>query len=567
MNARDNKNTVFVVEAQAEVTQRSGPTRLDGATNPLPQRSADRDGRRWGPGSLPRRRATSLLTDLGSSLLTQALIVLGNVVTLRIAAQVMTPDAVGELALGRRVLVFLSPPLLLGLNIGLPRILAAQVREVRLLHATTVAGWGAGVIAALVAAVLILGRPDALATILFGNAQHVRLIQPLIVMIVGQQIFMLTFAVFRGRLQVRQGNVLQLLHAGVVPVVAVLSVGRGGASAALWGIGVGTCCMAALGTIVLLRSIRWEFCRRDVVESFRTLMRFGLPRVPGDLANAGLYALGPLLAAHELDLHAAGMLAIGLQLVTLVAAAFSPLGMVLLPRLSRALVQEGEEHVRALLPAAIGVVIYASALMSALGAGFGNTVLAWVLSAEYRLDPLGLGLLALAAGANVIVVVLRSWNDAANFRPVNAINAMIALSVQVASWCILGRILIDRPFVAICGATAAGFVLQAILTLRAICRRFQLKSGPSAWMRWVTVQLLLAITIVILSSQLPSRGTIAAIVAQLLAVTAWLLSLLLVRERCFLDLFQRVRAGRSVASSADCDRDAAGIMEEREGAA
>jgi O-antigen/teichoic acid export membrane protein len=496
-------------------------------------------------------RAASFMTDLGSSLLTQALVVAGNLVTLRLAAHLMTPDAVGELALGRRVLIFLSPPLLLGLSVGLPRTLGSQHSEPRLMHATAIAGWTSGLFTAFVASAIIVAKPAALAQILFGSAQHADLVLPLVAMIIGQQAFMLTFAVFRGRLQVRRGNALQILHAALIPVAAVLLIGRGGqATSALWMIGAGTCLLALLSAVVLFRSIRWDFTRSEIRASFDILMRYGLPRVPGDLANAGLYALGPLLAAHSLDMHAAGMLAIGLQFVTVLAAAFTPLGLVLLPRLSRTLARHGDERVREILPMAIAVVSYASVFMVLLGAAFGNTWLTWVLSPAYRIHPVGLALLAVAAGANVVVVVLRSWNDAAHFRPVNAVIAAIALAAQVVFWIVLKAALPGNRFVAICAALSASFVLQAFLTLGAIGRRFGLGTSPGRWVRWVAVQLAIGSFIVLLAHLTGSRGPIAGLVAQVAACAAWVLTLRIFGEHCFVDLWRRVRPSRRASQTA-----------------
>jgi O-antigen/teichoic acid export membrane protein len=489
-------------------------------------------------------KVASFLSDLGSSLLTQAFVVVGNLATLRLAARAMTPDQVGELALGRRVLVFLIPLLLVGLGVGLPRTLGSLHTDRRREHATAMAGWLFGIMVALAAAGIILAYPAALARLLFGSAEQQHLVRPLIVMIIGQQAFMLTFAVFRGRLQIRRANLLQALHAGMIPVASVLLIGRSGAVDTLWTIGASTCLLAVLSAVVLFKSLQWNFSWQDYRASLHSLLSYGIPRVPGDLANAGLYALGPLLAAHALDMRAAGMLAIGLQFVTVVAAAFGPLGLVLLPRLSRTLARQGENGVRQSLPAAIGAVCYASGFMALFGAAFGNTCLTWVLSPDFRIVPVGLALLALAAGGNVVVVVLRSLNDAAYFRPVNAANAGIALGVQAGLWWILSHSSIGRTFVAICAAIAVSFFVQALLTLAALCKRFDLRAPARAWIRWVAVQGFTLIVMMASSRFLGDRRDGVALLVQALSFGTWILVLRLLGVRCFGELLIRVQSSR-----------------------
>jgi O-antigen/teichoic acid export membrane protein len=489
----------------------------------------------------------SLWVDLGSSLFTQLLVVLGNVLSLRLAAQVMSPDGVGELAFGRRVLVFLTPVLLLGMGVGLPRTLGNVYEEPRRVHATTAAGWSFGILVALVAAAVVHANPEALARVFFGSAQHLHLVEPLVLMILGQQAFLLTFAVLRGRLQIRRANLLQVLHAGMVPVVAVTLVGSNGAASTLKMIGMATTVLAGLSVVVLWRSIRFDFSLQVLRASLATLLRYGLPRVPGDVANAGLYALGPLLAAHAMDLGAAGMLAIGLQLLTVIAAAFSPLGMVLLPRLSRALAGDSDERVRQALPTAVAVVAYAGAFMAVFGAAFGNTWLGWVLGPEFRIDRYGLALLALAAGANVLVVVLRSWNDAAYFRPVNAVNALLALAIQFVSWWVLRRTGAVDAFVAICAAIAISFLVQALLTLAAIAHRFHLGVSPRIVARWIAVQAILCATVAVLPYRGALRGAFGVFLGQVVALGAWLLVLRWLGEPCFGVLLRGVRNSRRPA--------------------
>jgi len=208
--------------------------------------------------------------------------------------------------------------------------------------------------------------------------------------------------------------------------------------------------------------------------SLRELVHYGAPRVPGDLAAAGMYAIGPILVAHQIDLQAAGLLAVGMSLITVLSAAFGPIGLVLLPRLSQQLADNRESEIRARLPVLVGATVLLASSIAIAGALFGNTWMSWILNDSFSFQSRDLALLMIAAGANVVFVVLRSLIDAAEFRPLNAVHTTVSLGVLLLVWVCASQFRSTGAFPDICLAIAASFVTLAVLTLQRVSKRFEL---------------------------------------------------------------------------------------------
>lgn len=427
-----------------------------------------------------KRRAgahRALIGDFTTSLFTQALVVGCNLATLKCAALLMSVDDVGRFVLLRRVMIFLAPLLLLGLGVGLPRSLGRQnagpqrdVYGAGLL----LSGWGLGTLVAVAVASLLALFPRPAAELLLGGGENAALIQPLAWMVLGYQVFMLVYAVRRGRLEIQRANLLQALQIALLPLLVVIWRGEDGAEAVLQTLGISSVVLAVGASVVMLRGVDFDAARRHARAALRELTHYGLPRVPGDLAAAGLYAVGPILVAHRLDLHAAGLLAVGMSMITVLSAAFGPLGLVLLPRLSQRLAQGQEDVVRRRLPLLLASTVSVSVFIAVSGALFGKTWIGWILNDSFVFPALDLSLLMIAAGANVVFVMLRSVIDAAMFQPRNAVHTSISLGALVVVWAGASTVGAGGAFREICLATAVGFVTLAILTLLCVMRRFHL---------------------------------------------------------------------------------------------
>jgi O-antigen/teichoic acid export membrane protein len=481
-------------------------------------------------------------------------VVCGSVYVLRLAAQVMDPMGVGEFALVRRIQVFLSPLLMLGLFVGLPRSLGRLSRDPSRSASTVVAAWSIGTPAMALIVGLLICFPEVFARLLFGTGGSSRLMWPLILLLVGNQVFQLVFAEMRGRLQIRKANALMVVQVALLPPIVVILLGPRGAQTMLVGLGAATVAVSAVFACVYLRTVPRLACAGDVRASLRELCAYSLPRVPGDLAVSGLFALGPILAAHSLDLRAAGSLAIGMSLVTALSAGFAPIGLVLLPRLSLALSRTDESALRARLSLLMSMVSYGAAFTLIAGSALGNPWLRSVMGADYVFGSMTMTLLVAAAAANVVFVTLRSVLDAAYFRPLNAIHSCIALAALVFTWICCQRLASDQPLVSVCLAIAVGFGALAVLTLVAVARRFGMGLKPVAVARWIVVQGTLVGATMALERF--TSATLTLVGVSLALVVVWLGAMRLFSvswpaelQRYLVSTLRRAPAGRSAPRS------------------
>ena len=486
--------------------------------------------------------------------MTQLVVVAGNVITLRLAASVMTPGDVGELALVRRVLVFLTPLVLLGLGVGLPRSIGRSIQDRQHTDAIIAAGGTLGLCAAFLGAFLLSTLRRPMARLLFGSEELTRLVEPLVPMLLGNQIFFVTFAVLRGQLRIRQANVLQIVQIALLPPLLVLLLGRHGLRSVLLAQGIASTVIAGIAAVLLLRHAVRPSTLGRLRTAAKELATYGIPRVPGDAALTATYAVGPILAAHQLDLHAAGLLAIGMNLVIVLSAAFGPLGVVLLPRMSRSLARSGDVELRARLPLLCGMAAHGCAFLAIVGGVFGNDGLRWILGRAYVLEPTGMVLLSIAAAGNVVFVVLRSTLDAACFRPVNSIHAAIALGVLAATWFGCRPCAQAAPLIWICAAIAASFTALAVLTLLATKLRFRLPVRPAAFGRWLLTQIVVLSAAIAMRGLVSTHGFLVFCLAQLLLTALWVATMRSLGVTWAFELASRIRGARLASPPAERGR-------------
>jgi O-antigen/teichoic acid export membrane protein len=388
----------------------------------------------------------------------EAVVIVSYLLTFRLIAIWFTPSGFGEYALSRRALSLLAPLAVLTLDVAIARLLAYAVEQ-------RSAGEGVYVSAALVlataavavtSAVLLLFR-GPLAELLFGSSVYASLITPLPLLLAGTALHGIAYGTLRGRFKIQRANLLLILDQGLVPVLAVLA---GGGSVPR--------ILALMGAAWIVVSLAFLPLRRLDVQGARDrmgeLLRFGVPRIPGDLLQLALFALPGILVAHATGIAAAGIVAFGISALRMIGSALTPISFVLLPVASRLFargaVDQLRGHVLALLrvtivPLLLGTIaieLLAGPIISVyLGKPFlsGTTLLRVVMAAAL---PWGL------------YVTLKSVVDARHFQAINARNTVIAFVVFLGLTPLLGLVL-STPYPAIAAFTASLYLLAALTLL------------------------------------------------------------------------------------------------------
>ncbi|MCX7890842.1 MAG: hypothetical protein N2544_00550 [Burkholderiales bacterium] len=377
-------------------------------------------------------------------------------------------EEVGWYALMRRVLALAMPLVTLGLAEGLAKYLAThpgRAARVRLMaiSGTLIAAATAGLLAFAAAA------PDRAATMLFADVRWARYALPFAAFTMGIAVHMYACGYLRGTLRIGALGVLQVVNLGILPIAVLAIAGDRALHEIVLATGVAT---ALTGVLFLLAGARRAPSSGGQAPdglSTSAFLRFSVTRVPAALISAGLASLVPVLAQRHIPVEQVGFLSIAVALLIGLAGAIAPLGVVLLPHVSALWASDERERVSGRVHLLIGAAIQIFAFMAAQLILFADLVIGFWVGTAY------------VEGADVARVVLiaalgygfynatRTVLDAVTDRPINAVNAALALAVVafLALLVPLAPSVIDRAML-YAGCIAVGCSLLGLATYRVL---------------------------------------------------------------------------------------------------
>lgn len=396
-------------------------------------------------------RTSDYLVSFGTEGISLAL----GLVVFKLAAVYWGPVGFGEYVLSRRAISLLALPLSCGMAVGITRYVASGPQQARshtlaalaIVAATCLAGLG-----------ILNVIPAQGAQLFFGDTRYSRLVAPISAAIVGMVLHGVAYGLLRGRMRIVQANILQFTNLAALPLM-VFALGGLTVAGLLIRLGVLWTATSLVAIGVGLRGTP-AHSSSSLSASARELLRYGVPRVPGELALAALFALPPIAAAHLGSIETAGHVGFATSLLTMIGSSFAPLGVVMLPAVSAAIASKRTDtlwhdslRIVAVCAAAAGALI----LVLEVGAGL---IVRYGLGPEFVAATVPVRIIVLGGIPYVVYVVLRNVLDAASVRPLNARNLLAALVVfAAAGWLLRDASLI--PWVLL-----ASVVLLGLLTLR-----------------------------------------------------------------------------------------------------
>jgi O-antigen/teichoic acid export membrane protein len=402
-------------------------------------------------------------TQVTWAMITELTVMAASILVLKLAADFLGAVGFGEYTLSRRATGLLYLPLVMGLGIAAPRYIAISRAGAQAGYspgAFAVAALTAGLLPTFVVMALMNLGPAGASTILFGNASMTRLVPAATLALGGIATHGLVYAVFRGHGQMNLANALQLLNNGIIPVAAFLLAPHD--AAAVLAV-TGTAWIATSGitlAFLLFREKKHIAAARSVRDHLRLLLRFGIPRVPGEFALVGLFALPALIALREHGVVAAGQFSAGLSLLSVVSSVFAPIGLVILPRASAQAAVGDLAGLRRLviriLSGGMILVIIAVAIGELLIPAF----VRWYFGPEFLVAVPVFRACLLGAIPFVVYVLLRNILDALDVRALNSRNLIITL-VLLLALCLLKPDILSMAM-----SLVASLTLLSILSLR-----------------------------------------------------------------------------------------------------
>jgi O-antigen/teichoic acid export membrane protein len=386
-----------------------------------------------------------VVRDLAVTTATQVIIFLSMLLVISLVGRLLGAALLGEYLLVRRVVSWLMSGVLLGLGVALPRYVAHTVGHSdgapeKYFAATLVS---LSTIAVGLGLCLTVWQP-LFAKVLFGSPEMKYLLFPLSLLIFGIAVHGAVYGYYRGVLAMGRANALQCCNSALVPLLAVALLATKHSVALI----VDAMGAATLGTSLLfaaplahpllninaleLRQYAWE------------LLRYGVSRVPGDFAGSALFALGPVIATHYLPLSEVSYLLLGISMLTATGVTVSPLGQVLLSKVSMMLADNRLAAVQERLQHLVGAVLELSIFGCIQIVIFADSVIRLWVGSHY-LERIGVvRAVVLTVPFYLFCSSLQSVIDAASVKPYNARNDLVALAVFLVTVCVVVKTVPNR---------------------------------------------------------------------------------------------------------------------------
>jgi O-antigen/teichoic acid export membrane protein len=403
--------------------------------------------------------------QLAWTILTEFLVTLSGVLLLKFAASMLGPVGFGEYALGRRVIGLLYLPLILGLGVAAPRYIAIARAAVLKEYSESSFAFGtltAGLLPALAVVLAMNLARETTSRLIFGSASLTHMIAPASLALAGITLHSMVYAIHRGRSEMGFANALQLIDLGIVPLLA-FAVGERTAAGVLGTTGMVWLVVSgiALFHLVYLERNKWPGAV-SVKQHLRVLLRFGLPRVPGEFALVGIFALPALIAVRTQGVVLAGQFSAAMSLLTIASGSFAPVGLVILPRASAQAAAGDIAGVRRLVIRILVGGTFLSVAGVLLGEALIPPFIKWYFGAAFTPAIPVFRICLLGAIPYVVYVLMRSILDALDVRPINARNLIVSLAVLILL-CVVRSTIVWMAW-----SLIASLVLLGVLTLREV---------------------------------------------------------------------------------------------------
>lgn len=423
-----------------------------------------------------KRRLHPLFRDLGMTSVTEAVVMVGAFAVVSIFGRVLGATALGEYLLVRRVASSLAAGVQVGLGVALPRFVAYAVnRPARERQAYYLAALASVLALVGIAAVILLSWRNAFSALLFGSSERVFLVLPLILFVFGIAVHGAVYGYYRGCLMMKRANLLELLDLCAVPLLAVVLLRAHSSAMVIGAMGAGVGIIAVPFSVSIVRGFGGSSAS-ELFGHARELLRYGAARVPGDFGLGALLALAPLIATHYQPMSSVSHLLLGLSILLALSSSITPLGLILLSKLSMMLVSKRHDEIRQRLTYMLGAILEMSLFMTLQAIIFVDVLVRLWVGPKFDGSVAVTRIVLMAAPFYLFYVGLRSAIDAASIIAYNARNAILSLAAMI----VLSAgivLLVPRAFLleALAGALVASIGLLACLTAWTVKKLYDLR--------------------------------------------------------------------------------------------
>ena len=341
----------------------------------------------------------------------------------------LAEEGFSQYALCRRTISFIHPLLIVGLGVGIPRFVAFSSvdKSMRNPGSYFLSGLFIILFFSTIFLVTIFFTRDIFSYLVFGDKKFSYLIPDLELMLLGIIIHSASYGYFRGKVMMIHANLLQLINLSILPLLVFLFFNTIEDILAVTGLLWIVISLILFFAVLLKDSFKWS----EIISCGKELLNYGIQRVPGDVALGGFLALPAYLTAHFVNdnLKTAGYVAFGMSLLNMAGAAFAPICLLLLPKVSKIIAKNDFN----LLKRQVNVITVWTISITVLGLliieFFAEPLIKIYLGAMYGDLALSVRIIMTASVGYTIYISLRSVLDAYYIRAVNTKNIFIVFII------------------------------------------------------------------------------------------------------------------------------------------
>jgi len=432
-----------------------------------------------------KSRLHPFFTDVLLSAVCQLTILAANLFIVSLVGKSMGLVAIGQYLLIRRVSAWVLTSAQLGLGLALAREIAHTVKETELRANQYFAASFLMLIPLLgVMGICAALLPQTISQFCFGSRDP-GLVHGLAYLLMGSVLQAMVFGYYRGLQRMRFANLVQVGVLVVVPLAAT-EVAWSSRSVLLLidATGIGMAVLSiGLSIPVLLKS---RYHKSDFVPDARRLLSYGIVRIPGDIANGALLALGPILLSHYTSMDQLSYLLLGITCLTMTSLAFWPVMMMLLAKVSKLLGAGRSEDVKEYVQHLRSAVLQLSFLIMTQALIFAGPLVRWWLGPSYQAGVPVICVIIFAIPGLMYYNALRSVLDAASKTPYNTHNLILSLAFfVVASVATIQTAPKEWVLLGVSAAMTVSIYVLAALTDRSLWRIMLAYRKPQLSSMWI----------------------------------------------------------------------------------
>jgi O-antigen/teichoic acid export membrane protein len=407
-------------------------------------------------------KAQGIYRDIAITFLTEFAVLAGFFIIYRLLANYLGPNGLGEYSLMKRLISLFQPFLFLGLGVGLSRYLA-MANDKNQRKGYMQAGGGVIVLVTVAFLVIINIFKVQFSTVFFGGSSHADLVAPFSVLLAGIIFHTLVYSFFRGGLMTVSFNALQAINLTVMPVMLIIFLQDADIKVLIYSTGWWTLAISFIFSLYFIKNIfLWA---QGLKKCFIELLTYSLPRFVGDLFLAGIFSFGPIMAAHTATIKEVGYLSVSQSLLSSAGTIISPLGLILLPKISSLIAKGKRDYVSKKISLLIAATVQCSAFLCLQLVIFSDMIVGYWLGPEFLPAVPTMQVTFIGVFFYNFYIAVRSVLDASVVRPINTINLLVSFIFLVLisfilaySFASIGKI------VALSAAFTIALALLGILT-------------------------------------------------------------------------------------------------------